>query len=72
MSKMKESLNEYPEDVIKEYDDYNAEEAWVYATTSNADEIIQKYGIEFFIDRLPRYSKIAILSWRKKNASNSV
>lgn len=71
MSKMKESLNDYPEDVDKEYEDYNAEEAWVYGTTASVEEIIKKYGVEFFINKLPRYSKIALISWKQKNATTS-
>lgn len=62
---------EYPEDVVKEYEDYNAEEAFVYAVTANAEDIIKKYGIEYFIEKLPRYSKIAIMAWKKKNANPS-
>jgi len=62
---------EYPEDVVKEYEDYNAEEAFVYAVTAHAEDIIKKYGIEYFIEKLPRYSKIAIMAWKKKNANPS-
>jgi hypothetical protein len=59
---------EYPEDVNKEYDEYNAEEAFVYATTASVEEIIKKYGIDYLIDKLPRYSKIALTVWKSKNA----
>jgi len=62
---------EYPEDVVKEYEDYNAEEAWVYGTTASVEEIIKKYGVEFFINKLPRYSKIALIAWKQKNATTS-
>ena len=60
---------EYPEDVVKEYDEYSAEEAFVYATTSNVEDIIKKYGIDYFIEKLPRYSKIALMSWKNKNVN---
>ena len=60
---------EYPEDVVKEYDEYSAEEAFVYATTANVEEIIKKYGIDYFIEKLPRYSKIALMAWKNKNVN---
>ena len=63
-----EALSEYPEDVVKEYDEYNAEEAFVYAATAHVEDIIKKYGIEYFIEKLPRYSKIALMAWKNKNA----
>lgn len=68
--KMKETLQEYPEDEYVEQEMYNSEEGWVYSTMSDVDEIIKKYGVEFFMEKLPRYSKIALLSWRK-NANTS-
>lgn len=58
---------EYPEDPYEqEYQEYNSEEAWIYSTTSNVEDIIKKYGIDFFIEKLPRYSKIALMAWKKK------
>ena len=60
MSKMKESLQEYPEDGYEAGQIYSAEEAWVYATVSNVDDIIKRYGVAFFVEKLPRYSKIAL------------
>ncbi len=62
-------LQEYPEEDYKVDVTYDMEEAWVYATTSNADEVIQKYGVDFFIEKLPRYSKIALLAWKQKNVN---
>ena len=57
MSKMKDS---YPEDQYDEASDYNAEEAWVYATVGNVEDLIKRYGVAFFVEKLPRYSKIAL------------
>jgi hypothetical protein len=68
---LRREIVEYPEDVVKEYEDYNAEEAWVYSITASVEEIIKKYGVEFFIDKLPRYSKIALIAWKQKNATTS-
>lgn len=63
-------MSEYFEDIYQgNYDEYVAEEAWVHGTTANVEEIIKKYGVDFFIDKLPRYSKIALTMWKKKNVN---
>jgi hypothetical protein len=33
---------------------------------ADVDNIITTHGIDFFIEKLPRYSKIALLAWRKQ------
>ena len=38
----------------------NEEEFWVVHTLSNCNDIVQKYGIKFFIDKLPTYTKVAL------------
>lgn len=64
-------MNDYPEDeVIDSYPDFNPEEAWVYSTMSDVEEIIKKHGVEFFINTLPRYSKIAILAYKRSHNAN--
>lgn len=44
------------------------EELWLESTMADVNEIIQTYGVEFFLERLPRYAKIAVISHlRRKN-----
>ena len=68
MGKMKETtMHDYPEEeIIESYPDYNQEEAFIYHTMADVDSIITTHGIDFFIEKLPRYSKIALLAWRKQ------
>jgi hypothetical protein len=68
MGKMKETtMYDYPEEeIIESYPDYNQEEAFIYHIMADVDSIITTHGIDFFIEKLPRYSKIALLAWRKQ------
>lgn len=36
------------------------EEAWVSHILANCNDIVQKYGVKFFIDNLPTYTKVAL------------
>ena len=36
------------------------EEAWISHILANCNDIVQKYGIKFFIDKLPTYTKVAL------------
>lgn len=62
---------EYPNDDYIEQDDYNEEEAWVYHTMSNVEDIVRKYGIAFMIEKLPRYTKIALIAHWRQHANTS-
>ena len=42
------------------------EELWVVATLADVDDIIQTYGVEYFLEKLPRYAKIALSSHMRK------
>jgi hypothetical protein len=45
---------------------YDDEEAYIYHTMNDVDDIIKRYGVKFFIENLPRYSKIAIIAFGKE------
>lgn len=45
------------------------EEAWVRHILANCNDIVQKYGISFFINNLPNYTKVA-LSAHYRNLHN--
>jgi hypothetical protein len=42
------------------------EELWLESTMADVNEIIQTYGVEFFLEKLPRYAKIALSSHMRK------
>lgn len=41
----------------------NEEEAWVSHTLANCNDIVQKYGVKFFLDHLPNHTKIAVSAY---------
>jgi hypothetical protein len=45
-------------------------EAWVYATMADVNDIIKQYGVAYFVEKLPRYSKIALISYWRENTKN--
>ncbi len=45
---------------------FDDEEAYIYHTMNDVDDIIKRYGVKFFIENLPRYSKIAIIAFGKE------
>ena len=47
------------------------EELWVVATLADVDDIIQTYGVEYFLEKLPRYAKIALSSHMRKKYANA-
>jgi hypothetical protein len=47
------------------------EELWVVATLADVDDIIQTYGVEYFLEKLPRYAKIAITAHMRKKYANA-
>jgi hypothetical protein len=47
------------------------EELWVVATLAEVDDIIQTYGVEYFLEKLPRYAKIALSSHMRKKYANA-
>lgn len=47
--------------MIKEED-----ERWVMFALHSTDDIIKKYGINYFVDNLSRYSKIALSDYYRK------
>jgi hypothetical protein len=67
---MTQSLNEYPEDRYDVMELPDLAEAWVYATMADVNDIIKQYGVAYFVEKLPRYSKIALISYWRENTKN--
>lgn len=65
------NLNEYPEEKYDAMELPDLAEAWVYATLADVNDIIKTYGVEYFVTRLPRYSKIALISYWRQHADSS-
>lgn len=65
------NLNEYPEDKYEEMELPDLAEAWVYATMADVNDIIKEHGVQYFVDKLPRYSKIALISYWRQHADSS-
>jgi hypothetical protein len=42
------------------------DERWVCFSLQSTDDIIKKYGINYFVDSLSRYSKIALSDYYRK------
>lgn len=42
------------------------DERWVYSTLHSNDDIIKKYGVQFLVDNLSRYSIIALSDYFRK------
>jgi hypothetical protein len=68
---MTQSLNEYPEDRYDVMELPDLAEAWVYATMADVNDIIKQYGVSYFVEKLPRYSKIALISYWREHADSS-
>jgi hypothetical protein len=43
-----------------------ANEAWVFATIGNANDVIKEYGVGFFVEHLNNMSKIALSDYYRK------
>jgi hypothetical protein len=42
------------------------DERWVCFSLQSTDDIIKKYGINYFVENLSRYSKIALSDYYRK------
>lgn len=45
-----------------------ANEAWVFTTIANANDVIKEYGVRFFVEHLNNMSKIALSDYYRKMA----
>lgn len=54
------------QDYMENNSGINEEEAWVYHTIKDADYIIKRHGVKFFVEKLNSYSKIALSDYYKK------